>query len=718
MNEKKLIISDRYITRQFKRNIKGDLIKAIVELLTNSYESYRRIEVKEKIQLKKKITLILKNPKGKDEEKELIIIDNAEGMEKSLLDEIIEYGKATSGILNGMPTRGFFGIGLKDSCYALGYGEIFTKKNGIWNYVKFYFNKKNEAFVKGPIPYKPKVLEETIEIPEGKNGTKVVINVSKNVKIPRYANLKNDLLTNVCLRDIFTDENSEIFFSFGKHKVKLTWKQEWENCETLIDSKAYISYNDKKIPIDIKIFKSDRDLNWVNHLNSERGLIIRSLNAIHEITLFNRHSHMSLRKINGVVTIPFLDDLLKQEEEIITQSRDGIEWNHPFTILLQELLIEILERIDLEEQRKKHTGSDLDELTRKTLKKLEKTFKDVFKSELEEKDLPEIRRIMLEHSSGGSFPDFGFKISKILIYNNIETEIEFFVRKSKKVKNNDQIVLHFDKNCLDVIPSVLTISTKKILDDYYKFVLKIKGKLIGTTYLDASYNKLESNLEVKIVSLDNMEFNFNQKEIRIPIGTRRKVRLFVDKNRIEEIKQIRLISDNPRITLNKTGLNFGDLTQFLDNYYFIDFYVKVSELCQDEEEGLIKARFEELNLETQVKVICYKPDVNPNFFKPDINTNVKDPDLPVELDNLFGKIIVYARHNTVYSFWKDDYNKIHSNIFKLRLADLFIDKLIDAIISIKFKDMNSIKYDDYENEKRMLYRKYSYKIFEALGLLQ
>ncbi|KKK86686.1 hypothetical protein LCGC14_2760770, partial [marine sediment metagenome] len=324
MNEKKLIISDRYITRQFKRNIKGDLIKAIVELLTNSYESYRRIEVKEKIQLKKKITLILKNPKGKDEEKELIIIDNAEGMEKSLLDEIIEYGKATSGILNGMPTRGFFGIGLKDSCYALGYGEIFTKKNGIWNYVKFYFNKKNEAFVKGPIPYKPKVLEETIEIPEGKNGTKVVINVSKNVKIPRYANLKNDLLTNVCLRDIFTDENSEIFFSFGKHKVKLTWKQEWENCETLIDSKAYISYNDKKIPIDIKIFKSDRDLNWVNHLNSERGLIIRSLNAIHEITLFNRHSHMSLRKINGVVTIPFLDDLLKQEEEIITQSRDGI----------------------------------------------------------------------------------------------------------------------------------------------------------------------------------------------------------------------------------------------------------------------------------------------------------------------------------------------------------------------------------------------------------
>lgn len=717
MNSRKLTISDRYMTRQFRRNIKGDLIRAIVELLTNAFESYRRIEEREKIQLKKKITLILKNPKDKSKKKELIVIDNAEGMDENSLYEIIEYGKATSGILEGMPTRGYFGIGLKDSCYALGFGEIFTKKNHNWNYVKFFLNDKNEAFVKGPISYKPTVLEETIEIPENKNGTKVIINISKKISIPRYTTLKNDLLNNVCLRDIFTDENSEIFLRYGTHKEKLTWKQEWENVETLIDSKAYITYNDEKIPIYIKIFKANTDLNWTNHLNSERGLIIRSLNAIHEITLFNRHSHMSLRNINGVVTIPFLDELLKREEEIITQSRDGIEWKHPFTILLQELLIEILERIDIEEQRKKHSDSDLDDLTRKTLRDLEKTFKEIFRSELEEEDLPEIRRIMLEHSSGSSIPDFGFKISKISIYKNIETEIEFFMRKSKYVKDNDQILLHFDKNCLEVNPSSLKISNRKIIDDYYKIILKIKGKIIGTTYLDASYNNNESSLEIKIVSLEEMDFNFNPNEIKIPIGTRRKIRLFVNKNKIKEIKQIFINSNNPRITINKTNLNNSDLTQFLENYYFIDFYIRVSELCHEEEEGIIEARVKDLNLQTQVKIVCYKPDINPSFFKPDIDTNIKDPELPVELDNLFGKIIVYARHNTVYSFWKDDYKKIHSNIFKLRLADLFIDKLIDALISIKFKDISGIKYDDYESEKRLLYRKYGSKIFDALGLL-
>ena len=80
MGIRKLPISDRYISRQFRRNIKGNLIRAIVELLTNSYESYKRIEEKEKIQLKKKIILIIKNPKDRNLHKELIVIDNAEGI--------------------------------------------------------------------------------------------------------------------------------------------------------------------------------------------------------------------------------------------------------------------------------------------------------------------------------------------------------------------------------------------------------------------------------------------------------------------------------------------------------------------------------------------------------------------------------------------------------------------------------------------------------------
>ena len=42
MDARELPISKRYITRQFKKNIRGNVIRGIVELLTNSYESYKR----------------------------------------------------------------------------------------------------------------------------------------------------------------------------------------------------------------------------------------------------------------------------------------------------------------------------------------------------------------------------------------------------------------------------------------------------------------------------------------------------------------------------------------------------------------------------------------------------------------------------------------------------------------------------------------------------
>ena len=73
------------MSRQFKRNIKGDLTRAIVELLTNAYESYKRIEAKEQTKLKKKITVLIKNPKDKNKKRELIVI----GTEKSAIADYL-----------------------------------------------------------------------------------------------------------------------------------------------------------------------------------------------------------------------------------------------------------------------------------------------------------------------------------------------------------------------------------------------------------------------------------------------------------------------------------------------------------------------------------------------------------------------------------------------------------------------------------------------------
>ena len=55
MGVRKLPISDRYISRQFRRNIKGNLIRAIVELLTNSYERKSQIDLPGSIHKKEEL---------------------------------------------------------------------------------------------------------------------------------------------------------------------------------------------------------------------------------------------------------------------------------------------------------------------------------------------------------------------------------------------------------------------------------------------------------------------------------------------------------------------------------------------------------------------------------------------------------------------------------------------------------------------------------------
>ena len=61
------------------------MIRGIVELLTNSYESYKRLERELGHKTEKYIKIIIKNPRSKENDKQLIIIDHAEGMSLSLI---------------------------------------------------------------------------------------------------------------------------------------------------------------------------------------------------------------------------------------------------------------------------------------------------------------------------------------------------------------------------------------------------------------------------------------------------------------------------------------------------------------------------------------------------------------------------------------------------------------------------------------------------------
>ena len=109
---KEIPISSR-IVEQLSRATVKTIMDGIVELVTNSDDSYRRLEDKNS-QIKGKIEIYINRKKGGICE-ELIVKDFAEGMTKEELEDALEFAGETSGFSKGKTVRGLFGRGLKET---------------------------------------------------------------------------------------------------------------------------------------------------------------------------------------------------------------------------------------------------------------------------------------------------------------------------------------------------------------------------------------------------------------------------------------------------------------------------------------------------------------------------------------------------------------------------------------------------------------------------
>jgi hypothetical protein len=114
---RKLEYADRLAVQQADQAIRKDVIRALVELVTNVDDSYHRLEDAGTattgriiIEVQRRYTDSL-----------LRVRDNAEGLTGDDMDlKVGHYGEATSGFQEGRSVRGLWGRGLKDAFFGLG----------------------------------------------------------------------------------------------------------------------------------------------------------------------------------------------------------------------------------------------------------------------------------------------------------------------------------------------------------------------------------------------------------------------------------------------------------------------------------------------------------------------------------------------------------------------------------------------------------------------
>jgi hypothetical protein len=322
------------------------ILDAIVELVTNSDDSYTRLESKGR-ETSGIIKIFLTRTKG-GHCTFIRVIDEAEGMSFQSLKKSIEFSGETSGFKEGGTVRGFFGRGLKESIIALGKGSIFTLKDSVLCNAEIYYDsKEKDAIYKLATPIKGESEEELKNLGfNSRSGSIVEIKITNTSKdnIPSSKIIDDHISKHYSLRDICASKKRkiELHFSEPDNKGLLTktlLSYQYPKGELVFDKPVNISGDN----VYIKIYESEVQLDSPVIPQGTAGLMIKSEGSILDNKLFGFENEPSGLYFYGEVNYPGIAKAIRNgDESIVDYNRGGLDWRHISNKELERKIKQIL----------------------------------------------------------------------------------------------------------------------------------------------------------------------------------------------------------------------------------------------------------------------------------------------------------------------------------------------------------------------------------------
>jgi hypothetical protein len=401
--------ADRVAIQQADQAIRKDVMRALVEIITNANDSYSRLEQAGGASSGEIVIEI----RRKHNNSIIRVRDFAEGMTDERMDRVVgTYGEATSGIKEDQRVRGMWGRGLKDSIFGLGYGHVRSFKGENFYSCSLLLRQGVPTFeLDDPIPA-TQALREKYNIPEG-NGTLIEIIVSRgDVKMPQYNNLRNYLQRHYELRPIMSSPDRRIILQDMASSVKI--RQE--------HVLSYKSPRGEKVleetlPIEgypaeakLEVYRSNIQLSTRGEEGdyADGGLLVISRDIVVALTMLKFENDPYAGYFYGSIQCDYLHDLLKNDEPVLTATRDGINWTHPFAKAVKLAVEEKLEPL-VQAEREHAIQDEQTKLDKKLRRKLDRALHElnaIALSELRDQREGEPRRqIELPESGMGFFPE-------------------------------------------------------------------------------------------------------------------------------------------------------------------------------------------------------------------------------------------------------------------------------------------------------------------------
>jgi hypothetical protein len=375
----------------------GNIVRALVEYITNTDDSYAKKRVRGRIRIE------VEHKRG-DEPWDARVRDRAAGMTLAEMREKIgKQGVRTSGFAEGEPVRGNLGLGSKDpACF----GKVIFEsvKDGIYAWFAIDSDGERTSIPK-PVRINRDVRDE-LGIPA--NGTVVTIHVTQHINCPRHDTLRQILSNHVLLRDIMQDPERDIFLLHANNPKAKPVRLHYEppKVETRVNKKGAELPGYKGATADIVICESDEPFPDEGRRSATRqsGLLIKGRRGIYESTLFTFEGNQSALAFNGYVKCEDIDRIATEYDDraenriphtvdnprpIISRQRDGLADDHPLYQAIRRLAEAELAPLVAEREKKAKERSRQVE-NAKTTKLLSQLAKEAAKFMLEAAENEEI----------------------------------------------------------------------------------------------------------------------------------------------------------------------------------------------------------------------------------------------------------------------------------------------------------------------------------------
>jgi len=309
---------DPRVVREQARQTVRQLVDAVVELCTNSDDSYRRQKAE-----RGEILITVNRLRGGRWDL-LEVQDHAEGMSMNSLLEALKYGTKSSGFAGGLPVRGLWGRGMKETIIAFGEGIVETYCAGRLSGVKVWWDRDADRAKWEIIANAPT---------NAQNGTTVTVSPETGLggKCPEFKHLYEQLCAHYALRGIVQSRmiTLKVKSAGGRGRyAKASGNKRQLRFNPPIGELALDTHiKDTPFgPVHVKIWQSSEPLIF-NRWDpcSLAGLLVKTQDVPLDNSLFGFEDEVG-RYFFGGVDCPELADQIRKDVSILTTTRTGIDW--------------------------------------------------------------------------------------------------------------------------------------------------------------------------------------------------------------------------------------------------------------------------------------------------------------------------------------------------------------------------------------------------------